>query len=666
MSPAEINQDPVQGEFFTSESDLAERLVRESIQNSLDAALPNETVRVRFAFSREVGALPVDAAQRYREGFNRHLEAVAGNAQTPRPSVSQEVNEEGAIYQARDLIAGSMTYMTVEDFGTSGLSGNIEDNHEQEKENHFWGFFRSVGISPKGDDKGGSWGLGKWVFPDASEINAYIGVTKRSGESRTLLMGMAILRTHHIGDDKYPPYGQFAAASAEPDSEWLPMPVDSTSADGQFVRRTLQDFRLQRGNQSGLSVIVPWPKPDLTGRSIARAVITQYFLPILERKLVVEIEDPDARDIRLDTSTLESELTNIDQSDRDDESPESLRGLIRLAQWAVTRQNSEHIEMPVPQGDAAAKRGFAAFDFAELQERFNAGERLALQLSTKTQRKHQTRRQMSDSVFRIYLERDEALEKGHDYFVRGHLRIPLMDHIRDFRARALIVVDGASELGHLLRDAEGPAHTVWNPHAQRLKDAWSGGTRRVQEVRRAAPQILRKLVDDRHERQLDALADLFPSDLEPVQASTPGGNVGNGDDLITRPVSPLLPRSSSPVRIEAIAGGFRVTPVKGHAPAVDSSWFIRFAYDLPRGGKKKAFNAFAAGLKTGVPDFDLESSLQVQHEGVDWTVTEANEANVTVCDQQFLIEITGFDDRDILVEMDRLSDPAHVVPEAAG
>ena len=84
-----------------------------------------------------------------------------------------------------------MPWVTVEDFGTTGLAGDIEANDPKEPDNHFWGFFRSVGISPKGEDAGGSWGLGKWVFPDASVVNAYLGATRRTGEDRTLLMGMS-------------------------------------------------------------------------------------------------------------------------------------------------------------------------------------------------------------------------------------------------------------------------------------------------------------------------------------------------------------------------------------------------------------------------------------------------------------------------------------------
>ena len=80
---------------------------------------------------------------------------------------SADAAERDAIDDALARMDGPMPWVTVEDFGTTGLAGNIEANDPKEPGNHFWGFFRSIGISPKGEDAGGSWGLGKWVFPDA-------------------------------------------------------------------------------------------------------------------------------------------------------------------------------------------------------------------------------------------------------------------------------------------------------------------------------------------------------------------------------------------------------------------------------------------------------------------------------------------------------------------
>ena len=66
-------KNPVQGEFFTAAADMPERLVREAIQNSMDAALPGEVVQVRFAFSGSDHALQPGRARTYLDGLENHL-----------------------------------------------------------------------------------------------------------------------------------------------------------------------------------------------------------------------------------------------------------------------------------------------------------------------------------------------------------------------------------------------------------------------------------------------------------------------------------------------------------------------------------------------------------------------------------------------------------------
>ena len=255
------------------------------IQNSLDAKRAGQTVRVRFVFSGTDHALPPQDAEPYLANLREHIEAVSRAQETMRGTNPPSGSTDGtAVYEALHSLSKPMTYLVVEDFGTTGLTGNIFANSEQEAENSFWGFFRSSGISPKGEDSGGSWGLGKWVFPDASAVNAYLGLTQRHGDSRWLLMGMALLKTHRIGKDKFRYYGSFAAASKENDDKWLPLPVDS-EMNPDFIEQTVHDFKLDRfekpGEDPGLSVLVPYPKKELTPPTLASAVVAHCFLPIV-------------------------------------------------------------------------------------------------------------------------------------------------------------------------------------------------------------------------------------------------------------------------------------------------------------------------------------------------------------------------------------------------
>ena len=129
------------------------------------------------------------------------------------------------------------------------------------------------------------------------------------------------------------------------------------------------------------------------------------------------------------------------------------------------------------------------FEFdEETKERYDKGMPLGFKLRIDT-----TQRQdggSRDSEFLVVIQKDDDLPQGHDYFVRGFLRVPKMDEIRQYHARALVLVDGQSALGHMLRDAEGPAHMRWDSQAKRLTQNWVGAQARVRRVRGAANRIL--------------------------------------------------------------------------------------------------------------------------------------------------------------------------------
>ncbi len=649
MTPAEMNQNPIQGEFFTAASDLPERLVREAIQNSLDARLPDPSapVRVRFAFSGDQLALPPVASKHYLTGLKPHLETVAleslDEASAPASLADAEPD---AVLEAHELLDKPMSYLAVEDFATFGLRGDLHANSAYEAGNHFWGFFRSVGISPKQEDDGGSWGLGKWVFPDASRLNIFFGVTLREGEAQPLLMGQAVFKTHTIEQDgklfKYPAYGSLAAHSRDPDHEWLPLPI----TDQQIVRQAQADFDLKRGGESGLSVIIPFPRDDLTTTSITRAVLTQYFLSIVRGDLVVEVHHPDQESRLIDKDTIDDVVFTIGESDRDDESSESLGKAMRLARQAMRSD-----DLPLVLARASQRRDelLAGQDVDALRDRFNRGEVLAFELSARVTRKHGAR---SPTSFRVFLERDDELSEGHDYLVRGHLRIPQMDHIKSFPARALVLVEGQSELGHLLRDAEGPAHISWDPHAQRLKDRWTGGYNRVQEVRRAAPLLLQSLVEVPRDRLKDLLADLFPM----TSATTTAFEQDSVDSRRTKsPVRSTLTTKRSPLSITKVDNGFSVHAVTSRPEAATlpgASWSLSFAYDVARGGQRAAFTSFKQGVRQGAPDFSLYSGdLRIAVDGCRYEITSENEILIKISAQDFRISVTGLDDRDVVTDL---------------
>ena len=250
----------------------------------------------------------------------------------------------------------------------------------------------------------------------------------------------------------------------------------------------------------------------------------------------------------------------------------------------------------------------------------------------------------------MYLERADGLSSGHDYFVRGHLSIPRMDHITRYKARVLVVVDGESELAHLLRDSEGPAHISWDPHEQRLKDHWVGGYARVQEVRRAAVLLLQRLAERPDEQQFDALADLFPADPADIRGRTPSGRRGGSVAPPTPPPAPPAVLTTS-----RTASGFSVTTPRGD-DLIGSEWTLRFAYDVARGN---AFSLFDQGARQGVPDFSIgPGEVEVTARSADVERTADNSVRFQVLAGDARLDVIGLDDRDVLVDIQRIESSA--------
>ena len=110
IRPGDKTREPIQGEFFSSDAigRYGEALVREGIQNALDAAIPGESVHVRIFVSGPSFGVPDDTLDEYFDGIWEHIGA-SGNGLTDPPN-STEV----------------CPFIAFEDFGTIGLQGNVE------------------------------------------------------------------------------------------------------------------------------------------------------------------------------------------------------------------------------------------------------------------------------------------------------------------------------------------------------------------------------------------------------------------------------------------------------------------------------------------------------------------------------------------------------------
>lgn len=357
MHPGEMNIDPIESEFFSTEvlGSLADALVREAIQNSLDARAGGEPARVRFAFSSPAAMLEGDQAERYLAGLREHLAADrAGIAQPPPPGEP-------------------LSFLVLEDFGTRGLQGDPGQSEDEEigaagVRNDFYYFWRNVGRSRKQSSDLGRWGLGKTVFPAASRINAFFALTVRRDDGRRLLMGQAVLRIHKLDGARYYPYGYFGGFRGD-----FALPVD----DAEVIDTFRQDFGVARSREPGLSVVIPYPDPDLTPEAVLPSVVRHYFLPILAGDLVVEV----VRDGRAETLDARTVMRLVESLGGGEGA--RLQPLVELARWGLDLAAERFLKLPEPPSGAAPRWGAdEGLDqaLAPLRRQFATGERIALRV----------------------------------------------------------------------------------------------------------------------------------------------------------------------------------------------------------------------------------------------------------------------------------------------
>src|SRR5438067_4574808 len=323
-NPGDKNREPVLGEFFATEaiSNAAEALVREGAQNTLDAALPNQAVRIRIYISGEKGALSAEEIQFFLSGAWPHISA-EGNGLHDRPQANE-----------------SCSFLAFEDFGSSGLTGDVTQWHDKPgTKNPFYYFFRAEGQSGKGEQDRGRWGVGKTVFPRSSRISSYFGLTVRADDGKRLLMGQSVLKSHSVGDNYFSPDGYFGLRR----DDGLTLPLE----DASFMEKFCKDFRLNRENASGLSIVVPFCDPDITQSSLVAAVCRDYFYPILAATLEVVVESPENSTV-IDHQSIREVSKGVA-----DRLPNDLLPIMELAEWATEIPPQKIIKIAQPPTDRA-------------------------------------------------------------------------------------------------------------------------------------------------------------------------------------------------------------------------------------------------------------------------------------------------------------------------
>ena len=654
----------ITGEFFSKNTPL-ESVIREGIQNSLDArAEDGEPVFVRVYFS-DTGAASLPAADYgpYLAGAEEHL-ANAGNGLLDKPGKGE-----------------SCAFLVLEDFNTNGLSGDVEARPpESEADPNRWNyhnyFFRESNSSKDRDGKLGSWGAGKATFSCASRLRTAFAYSVRDvvGAQRRFLAARMTLNVHVDANNvRWEPHAWFGlACEADPANNlrYTRRPV----LDGDFLDDFAKDFRLTRGDQPGTSIVIPYlnlstddGKAAFNKANLVRAVVRNFLTALLQGDLRVEISTGDGHDkVTLDRDSVgkhSAALPELPKSDDDITKAhysmirEALSGTLPPSR-VITLANANPGREPV-----LDKPMFEGVDLKAVKKLLQANKPVLFRVPMSVLEKSADGRRVKsvDGEFKVVVCRADFGRPVRAVYYRLGLLIGGIRKTPKNASYAIATLVEKGPVAKMLVAAEPPSHNEWNT-TERLNTRYDRPGSHVRYVRDAAQFILSSVEDSDNEADWDLLADDFgiPDEgggpVPPTRKPHEKCPVCHQWPCVCEKPPPAPP-------VEAI---LTVEKVEGEK----TGFRVEMAADRVLDAARYPFNAvisvFYPPLAWSEYDFRLEDgkTITIVYTGEDGVATAAAKGNrLTITVNRpgaFSFEVTGFDPNRDLTQ----NGPRYKYPEA--
>lgn len=609
--PDGTTRDPIAGEFFSTDAieNPAQALVREGIQNALDAldTHKGESVHIRIYCGK------LTAKEQIHYWFNGAWE----HYNAPRNGLSKLPESDTEV-----------SFLAFEDFGTTGLLGDVEQAYDMpDVKNPFYYFFRAEGRSGKGEQDRGRWGVGKYVFPRASRVSTLLALTVRSDDKKCFLMGRSILKSRWVQGGYYSPDGYLGVK----DSDERPiLPV----SDSKILESFRRHFKLIRKDESGLSIVVPYLYDDITVDNLQKAVVEDYFYPILKGELTVTVESQESI-VTINKETLRSFSSRVNF--------ENFHALIQLAEWSLNREPYYELKpcrerKPVWTSDLIPE-GI----LSDMRSRFENGEYLSVRVNLNVRLRDDAD---IPSHFMVHVKQGKN-DDGRPLFIReGIIISDVKKRVKRTAGVLSLVVIEDKPLATLLGDSENPAHTQWQADSSNFRNKYVYGKSYIDFVKNIVSDIVGTLFAQEDELDENLLLDIFslpaeedetPKRMDKQRDDKPGTET----EKVTLDLKPLEKK----FEIQQVVGGFQIKAGKAKLkPSTKLEVYV--AYDVRKGNPLKKYD---------LSDFRLDQKpIKIKKPSMGLKLTRIHEnlilAEVTNSDFELLV--TGFDqNRDLYVKV---------------
>jgi hypothetical protein len=592
-------------QFNNDDVDISETIVREAIQNSLDAAV-NDPSQVRVTFrwlDKDQGLSPVFFASLF-DGQKEHAQA-AGVA-------------------IEELDFSNPRVLVIEDFGTSGLTGKVNDKDDD----NFCDFWRRHGKSHKTGKSRGRWGLGKLVYSVTSEIGVFFGLTRRVDDPSLYLMGQTVLNLRKVEGVEYPPHAFFADIEHEDDFQnRITVPIKDENLVDAFVN----NFFLDRRDNAGLTIVIPFPNKAFDLEKMIAVAIDNYFYPLITGQLVLVFDD-----IEINSSNVRNLAKKYSKNlfQEIDLLFDFVEEIYRAEQGTLLKLKPSWID-----DKKLDEADFEPESLEKIREIFSRGDLVGVYLPVLIKPKS-----AEDilSGFSVYLKRPVELSRGLDLYVRGGLTLPKEEKFGDRRGLGAMIAEEEAVCA-FLGDAENAAHTCWITKTEKLRNNYRSSQTLVTAIKNSVKQFYDLLAEVSDELDEDALQDFFWFD-EPEESRKKRRKKKK-----TKPVEvPAIERSPSLYSISKITGGFTLTSTDALSEEkLPLELKIEIAYEVPSGNafKKYSPHDFKIGNKDEINCSASKGSIRT-------ISAKHNVLEIEVLSVPFKLSVCGFDEnRDLKIKV---------------
>ena len=594
-------RNPRETEFFRLTSP-SEAVVREFIQNSLDARLNQETIKVKISihtvFKSAVSSFLDDT-------LKDHLIAC------------------GLLSKAKGY-PENVRCLLLEDFGTSGLDGDYSP--DAKVDGNFYNFWWREGISQKLGQKAGRWGLGKTTFHLISKIKTMWGLTIRNDDGKVLLMGKALLKTHELNGKKFQYFGYFANENY--------MPVDDIS----LILAFKSNFKVKREitgshKETGLSIVIPYIVDEINFDSLTKGVLQHYFYSILSGMLNVEIQENEKK-LEINSENLIEIVSKIDWTDTEWENLD-IKEILKFVKSSL-KLYPINIEIGDPLNPQVTQESFGA-QFNMIKQNFLEGKELRFKIPIFISRNNNS---TEGTFFTILLKRFPEIKKPFEGYIRSGILVSEVKMLGNRPVAGLLIAEDPV-ICEFLGDCETPAHTNWNARTEGFSSKYKNAVKILSFIKKSILQIVSILDEPPRERLEDFLKEIFSISIAAEEKE--------GNDSISPPVLSFEGKLGN-FNIYPLKNGFKITLNKEVVDKISFPFqaIIRIAYATRRGNPFAQYEKF---------DFDVsnESLININGNGCNIIEKNLNVIKVEITSSNFELEVTGFDsNRDLLVDVKKI------------